>query len=398
MKHSVFAVLAMALASLISPGDISRTVFAVLSVLFAVPSFIWIVMSVVDSIQSRNDHVSRLLCAMSSWSWEVDSSGRFIEVSSGVISLGMYSDRLRGRLFYEMCDTPNSCAEQFAIAVRSGMNMNIGMTVTVRGSKKYLQMIGVPVFSRGVFSGYRGVCVDSTDERMTYDRMLYFQKMESIGTICAGITHDLKNMAQIISVNSYLLKNRLKDERDYKDFREYLESVDVSSTNLKNVLQKMMTIFSGTAGGDSCSFAFDSFMESKVIPMFITPSNIKLHVSLQCGGAAVYGSPTQLMQMVLNLFINAYQSIEKTGDVGICSYVKEKYVVLEISDTGCGMTDEQMRRAFEAFYTCRQNSSGTGLGLFMVHEIAKNHGGYVDVSSKIGHGTVFSVYIPKCGA
>jgi two-component system NtrC family sensor kinase len=105
-------------------------------------------------------------------------------------------------------------------------------------------------------------------------------------------------------------------------------------------------------------------------------------------------NPQQIGQVFLNILINAAQSIEEKGTIGIRTYAQERRIYVEISDTGAGMSPEVMERLFEPFFTTKMRGKGTGLGLSISREIVKKHGGEIKVESQPGKGSKFTVILP----
>jgi CheY-like chemotaxis protein len=141
------------------------------------------------------------------------------------------------------------------------------------------------------------------------------------------------------------------------------------------------------------------------------PSSIEIRQEMTTQ-ASVLADPTRLQQVVMNLCTNAYQAMETTGGVLSVS-LKEtdvsqeqimgaeiapgRYMVLEVSDTGCGMDKETRAKIFEPYFTTKETGKGTGLGLAVVHGIVKDHQGTINVYSEPGTGTTFRVYLPMTG-
>lgn len=103
----------------------------------------------------------------------------------------------------------------------------------------------------------------------------------------------------------------------------------------------------------------------------------------------------QLNQVFLNILVNAGHAIEKSGEIGLRTWADDRYVNVSISDTGSGIPEERLTRIFEPFFTTKEAGKGTGLGLSIAYDIVKKHGGHIDVKSKAGEGTVFTVRIPR---
>lgn len=105
--------------------------------------------------------------------------------------------------------------------------------------------------------------------------------------------------------------------------------------------------------------------------------------------------PQQMKQVFLNLIKNSIEAIGKEGRIQISAMTHDPYVEIRFSDTGRGMSEEVLSRIFDPFFTTKEEKKGYGLGLFVTHNIIKEHGGTIDVRSSPGHGTTFLIRIPR---
>jgi signal transduction histidine kinase len=104
--------------------------------------------------------------------------------------------------------------------------------------------------------------------------------------------------------------------------------------------------------------------------------------------------PQQLNQVFMNILVNAAQAIEKKGDIHIVTRKKDDFVEIDISDTGCGIDQENISRIFDPFFTTKDVGKGTGLGMNIAYNIVQKHNGTIDVRSELGKGTTFTIRIP----
>ena len=237
-------------------------------------------------------------------------------------------------------------------------------------------------------------------------QLLQAQKMEAVGTLAGGISHDFNNILQAISGYVQLLLMK-KEEKD-PDIR-YLNQIN-RSAHRASELTKELLIFSRK-------------VESNLRPVDLNQEVVQVHKLLQRTIPKMIdielhlaedlkthnGDPIQLEQIMMNIGVNANDAMPDGGklvfetrnvviDEGYCKThagaVPGEYVQLAISDTGYGMDKEALEHIFEPFYTTKEIGKGTGLGLAMVYGIVKSHGGYIIAYSEPGNGTVFKIYFP----
>lgn len=233
------------------------------------------------------------------------------------------------------------------------------------------------------------------------------QRMEALGTLASGIAHDFNNsLAAILGYTELALM----DTPGGSPLRDDLEQVLVAGQRAKELVLQILT-FSRQAEHDLAPVALAPVVkETAKLLQGMLPSTITVREEITVEHATVLGDGTRLHQVLMNLCTNAYQAMsEHGGTLSIGLEVVDndgsaldtapglaagKYARVAVSDTGHGMTPALLDRVFDPFFTTRQDSGGTGLGLAVVHGIVKSHGGHITVSSEVGKGTTFHVYLP----
>ena len=260
------------------------------------------------------------------------------------------------------------------------------------------------------------------------------QKMQAIGTLAGGIAHDFNNILGSILGNCFLL---LEDLPEKNDIHERLQQIMKAGNRAKALVQQILT-YSRHAEFDLKPLAVDAAVTDSIeLIRSSLPRNVSL-LSEEIEKLHVAADATQLHQVVLNLCVNATQAIgERAGTitVGVTALDNDgsgtpivsfngkmnqpsfgptdlgdgwsrmwvgvlnpgRYCCIRVADTGCGMDRPTMMRIFEPFFTTKEVGTGTGLGLAAVHGILRNHNAVVAVSSCVGEGSIFEVYLPVCG-
>ena len=247
---------------------------------------------------------------------------------------------------------------------------------------------------------------DVSERRKLESRLLRTQRMESIGTLAGGVAHDLNNVLAPILISIDLLK---ADSRGDPEQAKVIDAIRMSAQRGASLVRQVLTFARGFEGQkvavDLAALLAD--FDSLIRETF--PRNIQIVSEAPAGLWRVAGDPTQLHQVLLNLAVNARDAMPTGGVLSIlatnqlCDEASVlghpeakpgKFVRIAVDDTGHGIAPHIRDRVFEPFFTTKEVGKGTGLGLATVYAIAKSHGGFVTVSSKVGSGATFSVHLP----
>lgn len=232
------------------------------------------------------------------------------------------------------------------------------------------------------------------------------QKMESVGNLAGGIAHDFNNLLfPIIGISELLLEDLPEDSLEYKNVEVILEAGKRGRDLIRQILS-----FSRQSEKKKIPVRLQQILEDALkLSRSTIPSSIQINQDIQEDCGRVMADPIQLHQIVINLITNAYHAVDQSGGK-INVQLKElsvtkndpsaklnsdgKYVMLRISDNGCGIEDSIKNKIFDPYFTTKNKDKGTGLGLAVVYRIVQDYGGDILVDSKVGEGTVFSIYMP----
>ncbi|MBS1233376.1 MAG: sensor hybrid histidine kinase, partial [Nitrospirae bacterium] len=263
-------------------------------------------------------------------------------------------------------------------------------------------------------TGFRGIIRDITDRKHAeeereklQEQLIQAQKMESVGRLAGGVAHDFNNMLSVIIGNTEMALNRVKPSEPLHQSLQNILNAGNRSTDLTRQL---------------LAFARKQTASPKVLDLSDTVTGMLKMLRRLIGedieliwkpGPMLWKvkiDPSQIDQLLANLMVNARDAIEKTGSItietsnSVCddAYCKDRpewipgdYVVLVVSDSGCGMDKETLSNIFEPFFTTKKEGQGTGLGLATVYGIVKQNNGFINVYSEPGHGTTFRIYLPR---
>jgi signal transduction histidine kinase len=242
------------------------------------------------------------------------------------------------------------------------------------------------------------------EKRCLERQLIQSQKMEAIGTLAGGIAHDFNNILMVImglvDVASIRLHKGMSTET-------YLQEITKACNRAKDLVSQILTFSRKTEikkGPVNVKSVVDEVLKMLRSSM---PSTIEIRHSLE-SNSLIMASPTQIHQVLMNLVTNACQAIQtgegmieitltdvEVDDSSHFGVLPGKYLKIEVSDTGVGMSEEQLEHIFDPYYTTKQKGEGTGLGLSVVHGIVAQSGGKIIARSEIKKGSTFSVFFPR---
>ena len=275
---------------------------------------------------------------------------------------------------------------------KDGTEMECLITATVRQA------------SDGSILGYQGVMRDITESKRLQAQLQQATKMEAIGTLAGGIAHDFNNLLMGIQGRTSLMFIDVSSDHPHFAHLTGIEDMVKRGADLSRQLL-------GFARGGKYKVRATDLNDviEKSSEMFgRTKREIKVHGKYQKDIWAVEVDRGQIEQVLLNLYVNAWQAMSGGGDLYLetrnitldkdftkpFSMEPGNYVQLSVTDTGVGMDEATKRRVFEPFFSTKERGGGTGLGLASAYGIIKNHGGIINVQSELGHGTTIDIYLP----
>ena len=251
-----------------------------------------------------------------------------------------------------------------------------------------------------------GIMRDITERKLLQGQLQHAQKMESVGRLAGGIAHDFNNLITVISgYDEYLLATLDKKSIEYSVAKDIKAASDRAVDLTKRLLafSRRQIIQPKIVDLNELILSLDPILRRLIrenIEYVIIPSSDLAKIEIDTG---------QMEQVLTNLVVNASDAmpdggklIIKTENKGIDhSYIDHgghvpegEYVVLSVTDTGTGMTDEVKEHLFEPFFTTKEKGRGTGLGLATIYGIIQQNKGYITVYSEVGRGTSVKIYLP----
>jgi two-component system cell cycle sensor histidine kinase/response regulator CckA len=251
---------------------------------------------------------------------------------------------------------------------------------------------------------FQAVGRDVTERKRTEAQLQQAQRMESIGTLAGGIAHDFNNILMGVQGNVSMM---LLDVDEADPHYERLKNMERQVQSGARLTSHLLA-YARKGKYEVKPFSLNQLVEEACYTFGRARKEVTIHQHLSADAYAIEGDPGQIEQVLLNLFVNSAEAMPDGGDFiletmnvthkdmtgRLYKPKRGNYVLLRVTDTGAGMDKKTVDRIFEPFFTTKEMGRGTGLGLASAYGIIKAHEGYIDVDSRKGRGTTFSIYLP----
>ena len=292
----------------------------------------------------------------------------------------------------QLQSTGETITREYSVISYNGDPMDLEFTLAIspQGSKKEIIL----------------AIRDITEKNTLYRRLKNAQKMEAIGQLAGGVSHDINNILTVIEGQVGLCLAKLSTNSSIK---ENLTEIEAAAERAAKLIHQLL-LFSRRQSLQFRSINLNDLIQdiSKMLHRLLG-EHIELKPICDSHLPPIWGDVGMMEQVVINLAVNARDAMPKGGkllirtetvkfqetDVMQSEAVPGEYVCLEVTDTGCGMDEETQRHIFEPFFSTKEPGKGTGLGLATVNGIVKQHEGWIEVFSLLNKGTTFKVFIPR---
>jgi PAS domain S-box-containing protein len=273
------------------------------------------------------------------------------------------------------------------------------------GETYYASSVIFPIYSEGDVH-YASIQRDVTHEKKLYEQLLRAQKMEAIGTLAGGIAHDFNNLLTAILGYSEIMLGMTKEG---EPFHRPATIINNAAQKGADMAKKILMVTRKEKMETKPVNINEIIHNSMELLQRSIPKNIEIVINLQEDIPRIMVDPSQMQQVIMNLAVNARDAMPNGGRLiietavvgtengaanGIPDSKGGGFIKLSVSDTGTGMDTETQRKIFDPFFTTKETGKGTGLGLYIVHSVISNHGGYVNLYSEPNKGTRFNIYLP----
>ena len=339
--------------------------------------------------------------------WTVDRNLRFTSaLGAGFTRLKIKPDALLGTSLLDYFET----SDQTFLPIAAHRRAVAGEPMTFHvewKSGSYACHVEPLRDSDGQVSGAICMSLDITDRKQLEEQLRQAQKMEAVGRLAGGIAHDFNNLLMVIQGYSDLLVERLPGA---DPLRRNAEQIQMASQRASSLTRQLLAFSRKQMLAPKILNVQGVVAEMEKILRRLIGEDVQLETSSAPDLGLVRADRSQIEQVILNLAVNARDAMPHGGRLTIetanveldSSYSHPpavlspgRYVMLAVTDNGCGMDAETQAHVFEPFFTTKEKGKGTGLGLATVYGVVKQSGGYVWVYSEPGRGTSFKIYLPR---
>ncbi len=291
------------------------------------------------------------------------------------------------------------CQEMGVLAAGNSTFTTEFETRTIRGEQRTVNMIVSVEPSPGDWSRVIVSFFDITDRKRLEEQVLQSQKLESLGQLAGGVAHDFNNLLMVITGYCEMLMG----DPDLKG-RALVGLQEIKNASERGAdLTGQLLAFSRKQVGQPRVLNLNALVrDSQGMLERVLGEDVRLVVALAPEPAPIRADHGQIHQMLMNLVVNARQAMPQGGvlniEIAAVTEAGAEYVRLRVGDTGPGMDERTRQHVFEPFFTTKGATKGMGLGLATVFGVVTQAGGHISVASEPGHGTVFSLFLPRISA
>jgi len=355
-----------------------------------------------NALRASEEKFRNLVENMLDLVWQIDGNRKITYVSPNVINLlGYQPEEIVGQFSAQLLASGDRSIldQDVAKAIQNQQNIR-GISVDLLHKNGYpvaFEMNATPMFdSDGQCTGFVGIGRDITLRRQMEAEQIKIQKLESLGVLAGGISHDFNNILTGILGNISLANMSTDDPK----IKTLLDEAEKASLDARDLVRELLTFARGGSPIKVKSSIEEIIRESTKLALSGTKVNVSMNFLEHLPPVAV--DRGQISQGIQNIIINAVQAMPQGGKISIevdlvssladLPSTSERYVRIRIADTGEGIPEENLKRIFDPYFTTKE--FGSGLGLSVTYSIIKKHGGHISVVSQVGKGTTFSVFLP----
>lgn len=306
---------------------------------------------------------------------------------------GITRDKAVGRRLSELF--PRELADRFAETdSTTGVHNLYKFVLKGTGRDSILNIAIAPLVSKDQEQIGRLIIFDDVTDRVELEqKLVQADKLSSIGLLAAGVAHEVNTPLAVISTYAQMLAKQISGD-DQKS--KLLEKIAKQTFRASEIVNSLLN-FSRTSTTDYVEVDVNKLVREtySLIEHQLQKSQITTVLDVSADLLPVKGNGGKLQQVLLNLFLNARDAMPAGGSLRIRAWGEENMAHVDVTDTGCGIEPQYLARIYDPFFSTKAAKKGTGLGLAVSYGIIREHGGTIDVSSKIDCGTTFQLNLPQ---
>ncbi|RKX20077.1 MAG: histidine kinase, partial [Candidatus Zixiibacteriota bacterium] len=281
-------------------------------------------------------------------------------------------------------------------------------------TERWVSTTKVPLHdSQGLVSGVVSLIQDVTELHQSREQLVQSDKLAAIGTLAAGVAHEINNPIGFINSNlntmgkyikkiiEYFEENNISIDDDLKDIIEDFHDAIKESSEGTDRVKKIVADLKSFSRVDKAEKESVNLNDGLDTTLNIVWNELKYNCKIEKDYGDIpdlYCYPNQINQVFMNMLVNAGHAVyEKSGIINLKTWADEKNIYISIKDNGKGIEKDNMAKIFEPFFTTKEVGKGTGLGLSLAFDIIKKHKGTIEVTSEVGQGTEFIICLPFIG-
>lgn len=377
------------------------------------------------SLRTSEAKLDSIIATIPDIVFRLDTSGRITFISQAIIKFNCRPDNLIGQPILDIVALADKESATYKINERrTGQRATTGLELRLllpqygaghEETERYFSVSAEGIYEQGwpnkeTFIGTQGIIRDITEHKQLQNQLMVAKKMEAIGNLAAGVAHDLNNiLSGLVGYPELLLMDLPKES----PLRKPLLTIKKSGQKAADIVQDLLTLARrGVANKElvNINTVISDYLSAPEFNMLLkNHPNIRVETDLEPGLMNFKGSLPHLSKTIMNMVTNAAEAMPAGGRISLhtCNRYLDtrrtvyepipegEYVILSIVDEGIGISQEDLKRIFEPFYTKKDMGiSGTGLGMTVVWASIKDHGGYIDIQSREGEGTRMDIYFP----
>lgn len=363
------------------------------------------------ALRESESRFRSLVEATTDWIWETDTNDRLTYSSQKVKTLlGYEPEEVIGTKPFDFAaEEDQERISTVFYNAKKGERSFSEIECSYRhkdGGTVVLESSGMPIFDQnGIFAGFRGYERNITDRKLLEEQLIQAQKMEAVGQLAGGVSHDFNNILTAITGFVFILQMKLEDE----ELKKYVEQIKLAAERAAELTDSLLAFSRKQIICFKPLHINSVIQETQKLLARLIREDVEIQTDLCNGDLVILGDETKIEQIIINLATNARDAMPEGGILSIrtvhCTMDGEpgssilsgkpaSYVHLTVSDTGLGIDKKTQDRIFEPFFTTKEVGKGTGLGLSIVYGLVKQLNGYIHIQSESRIGTSVNIYFP----